>query len=76
MKKTMIYLTEEQALLLKRKSQETGNSTASLIREAIDKYITSQKKEKDYFSFVGIAEGPKGEAISENVEEALKQIIK
>jgi FPC/CPF motif-containing protein YcgG len=76
MKKTMVYLTEEQALLLKKKSLETGGSAASLIREAVDKYIKNQKEEKDYFSFVGIAEGPKDEAVSENVEKTLKQIIK
>lgn len=75
MRKTMVYLEEEQFALLKQKARQQGQSMAELIREAIRRYLKSDKTRIDYFSFVGIGQGPKGEAASEHAEEILKDLL-
>lgn len=62
---------------LKQRAQQQGCSMAALIREAVRRYLGDDSKEKtDYFSFVGIAEGPKGEAASEHAEEILHKLLR
>ena len=75
MRKTMVYLEEEQFLLLRKRAQQQGRSMAELIREALRRYLRSDRTKMDYFSFVGIARGPKGEAASEQAEEILKTFL-
>jgi hypothetical protein len=75
MKKTMIYLEEEQFLLLRKRAKAEGRSMADLIREAVSHYLKGDSSRGDYFSFVGIGEGPKGEAASEEAEELLKRLF-
>jgi len=75
MKKTTIYLEEEQFLLLKRLAEAEGRSTAELIREAVSRYLQGDSSRVVYFSFVGIGEGPKGEAASEEAEEIVKRVL-
>lgn len=75
MRKTMVYLEEDQFVLLKKKAQQQRQSMAELIREAVRRYLKSDKTKIDYFSFVGIAGGPKGEAASEQTEEILKKVF-
>jgi len=73
MRKTMIYLEDDQFWFLKKRAQQQGRSMAELIREAIRRYLKGDKSKVDYFSFVGIGRGPKGEAVSEQAEEILKK---
>ncbi|MCL6642039.1 MAG: ribbon-helix-helix domain-containing protein [Candidatus Bipolaricaulota bacterium] len=75
MKKTMIYLEEEQFLLLRKRAQAEERSMAELIREAVSRYLKGDSSKDDFFSFVGIGEGPKGEAASEEAEELIKQLF-
>ncbi len=75
MRKTMIYLEDDQFWLLKKRAQQQGRSMAELIREAVRRYLKGNKARADYFSFVGIGRGPKGEAASEQAEEILKKLL-
>lgn len=75
MKKTMIYLSEEQQLLLKERAREKGVSMAALIREAVDGYLVREKPAVDYMAIVGIAEGAPGDRTSERVDEAMAKIV-
>ncbi len=72
----MIYLEEEQFLLLRKRAQAEERSMAELIREAVSRYLKGDSSEGDYSSFVGIGEGPKGEAASEEAEELIKQLFR
>lgn len=73
----MVYLTDEQFLLLKRVAVSSKKRMSEIIREALSGYLKKKNKEKiDYFSFVGIAEGPKKGKTSEQVEEILKETLK
>lgn len=43
MRRTQIYLTDEQGRLLERRSRTTGSTVSELIREAIDAAFTGRK---------------------------------
>jgi predicted DNA-binding protein len=45
MKRTAIFLKEEQVKNLQKLSDKTGAPVAELIRRAIDAYLESRKKE-------------------------------
>jgi len=76
MRKTMVYLEEEQFWKLKRRARAEGRSLAELVREAVARYLRPRPNGKDVFDFVGAGRGPKGEAASEQSEEFLKEILK
>lgn len=77
MRKTMVYLEDNQFLLLKRAAASSKKKMSEIIREALSDYLRKEKKEKDdYFSFVGIAEGPKKGKTSEQAEEILREVLK
>lgn len=77
MKKTMVYLDNEQYMLLKRVSRSSQKKMSEIIREALSKYFLEKQEQKsEYFSFVGIAKGPPKGRISEKTEEILKEILK
>lgn len=77
MRKTMVYLEDNQFILLKRVSSSSKKRMSEVIREALSSYLKEAKKEKDdYFSFVGIAEGPKKGKTSEQTEEILREVLK
>ncbi len=77
MRKTMIYLEDNQFLLLKRMAASSKKRMSEIIREALSGYLREERKEKDdYFSFVGIAEGPKKGKTSEQAEEILREALK
>lgn len=76
MRKTMIYLEDEQFVLLKRAATASQKKMSEIIREAVSCFLTERKEKIDYFSFVGIAEGPEKGRTSENAEEVLKEIMK
>lgn len=76
MRKTMMYLDDDQYLLLKREAESSKKGMAEIVREALSSYLKSKKKKLDYFSFVGIAEGPKRGKTSEMVEEMLREELR
>ncbi len=76
MHKTMLYLEDDQYRFLKKKAAEMGRSLASLVREAIAEYLGRCRGSVDYFSFVGIAEGPGEGAVSENAEAVLREHLR
>lgn len=77
MRKTMVYLEDDQLLLLKRMAASTKKKMSEIIREALSSYLKKREKGKiDYFSFVGIAEGPAKGRISEQTEEILREMLK
>lgn len=75
MRKSMVYLEDEQFLLLKKVAARSGKKMSEVIREALRAYLEGKGK-VDYFSFVGIAEGPKGGRTSEEVEEVLREALR
>lgn len=75
-KKTMIYLEDEQLILLKRAVSASKKRMSEIIREAISNYLKEKETPVDYFSFVGIAEGPKKGKTSEQAEDVLRKALK
>lgn len=57
MKRTQIYLTEEEKKAIEKLSDERGTTQSNIIREAIDEYIIKKKAEpqkKSIMDFAGI----------------------
>lgn len=75
MKKTMVYLDEEQFLILKKVAASSKKKASEIIREALAAYL-KEKSKVDYFSFVGIAAGPKKGRTSEDAEDILKEVLR
>lgn len=77
MKKTMVYLEDNQYLLLKKVASSSNKGMAEIIREALAQHLTTKTLSKtDPFSFVGIAKGPKNGDTSERAEEILKESLR
>ena len=76
MRKTMIYLEDDQFLLLKRAAVSSNRKMSVIIREALSNYLKGRKKKLDYFSFVGIGHGPKKGKTSEQAEDILREALK
>lgn len=64
MRKTSVYLTDDQAEALRRVSVDTGKSQADLIREAVQRVIDEVEPPVDtrVFHSMGIAHGGKARA--------------
>jgi hypothetical protein len=75
-KKTMVYLEEDQFLLLKRTAASSKKKMSEIIREALATYLKKRKRPVDYFSFVGMGQGPKKGRTSEQAEEILREVLK
>ncbi len=75
MRKTMIYLEEDQFLMLKKVAASSRKKVSEIIREALIAYLR-EKGKVDYFSFVGIAEGPKNGRTSEDAEDILREALR
>ena len=76
MRKTMIYLEDDQFLLLKRAAVSSNRKMSVIIREALSNHLKGKKKKLDYFSFVGIGHGPKKGKTSEQAEDILREALK
>lgn len=76
MRKTMVYLEDDQFIYLKKAAVSSGKRMSQIIREALSSYLRGQTQKADYFSFVGIAEGPEGGDTSEKVEQILRERLK
>lgn len=46
MKRTQIYLTEEEQLALDKLSEQRNTSKSALIREAVDEYLAKHSEER------------------------------
>lgn len=75
MRKTMVYLDEEQFLVLKKVAASSKKKASEIIREALAAYF-KERDRVDYFSFVGIAEGPENGRASEEAEDILKEVLR
>jgi len=76
MRKTMIYLEDEQFLLLKRAAVSSKRKMSEIIREALSSHLRGKKKKLDYFSFVGTGNGPRKGKTSEQAEDILREALK
>jgi metal-responsive CopG/Arc/MetJ family transcriptional regulator len=71
----MVYLEDEQYHLLRRVAARSGKRMSEIIREALRAYL-AEKAGVDYFSILGIAEGPRDGRTSEEAEEVLKEALR
>lgn len=71
MKRTTVYLSEEEAEGLRRAAAQTGKSQSELIREGIRK-VTGAKTRR--FHSMGIAEGS-GEPLGRMAEEMIGDLL-
>lgn len=76
MRKTMIYLEDDQFHLLKRTAASSKRKMSQIIREALSHHLKEKRGNLDYFSFVGIAKGPKKGKASEKTEEILREVLR
>ena len=71
MKKTSVYLEDEQVERLRQLAAREGRSQAEILRDAILTYA-EQKKRLRKFALAGIADGPGGSVADIPEEELLK----
>lgn len=76
MRKTMVYLEDEQFVLLKRAAASSRRKMSEIIREALSNHLKGRKKKLDYFSFVGTGNGPRKGKTSEQAEDILREALK
>jgi predicted transcriptional regulator len=77
MKKTMIYLEDDQYLLLKKIASSSNRRMTEIIREALARHLRTRRVRKaDALSFIGIAKGPKKGNTSERAEEILRESLR
>lgn len=77
MRKTLIYLEEDQFLLLKKTAASSRKKMAEVVREAVSSYLKRKSGRKpDPFSFVGAGAGPKRGKASERAEETLREAFR
>ncbi len=72
MRKTTVYLSEEEAEALRRTAAETGRSQSELIREGIRR-VTSRRPRR--FRSLGAGEGT-GELVGRLAEELLATTLR
>lgn len=71
MRKTSVYLSDEQAERLARLAADEGRSQADIVRDAIDSYRPAAPKERR-LSLVGCAEGDGTPFTQETADELMK----
>ena len=69
MRKTSVYLAEEEAERLARLAREVGSSQAEILREALDSYEPSRAADRN-FALDGCVTGS-GDSIADLDEEQL-----
>jgi Arc/MetJ-type ribon-helix-helix transcriptional regulator len=58
MRKTSVYLTEEEAAALRRIAAREGRSQAELIRAALDRLVEEAERGSRRFRSLGLGHGP------------------
>jgi hypothetical protein len=76
MRKTMVYLNEDQYYILNQIAKQSNRKMAELIREAVDILIKEKNRDRNYFRFVGIGSGDINGKTSENVDEIMREVFK
>lgn len=71
MRKTSVYLTDEESVRLVVLAKREGASQAEVIRRAIRTYAPRQPADRD-FALVGVGEGPGGSVADIPDEELLE----
>lgn len=69
MKKTSVYLTDEEVDVLRRLAEREGKSQATVLREALAAYDAQSAPDRD-FAFIGAGEGD-GRSVADIPEEEL-----
>lgn len=72
----MVYLTEAQRAALARHARSQKKPVAQVIREAVDRLLTSEARPRRRARFIGIASGPEQAPISEHAEELLREYLR
>jgi Arc/MetJ-type ribon-helix-helix transcriptional regulator len=68
MKKTTVYLSDEEAQALRRRAAETGQSQSELIRQGVRRVTRPHRQRR--FASMGAGEGT-GEAVGRRAEALL-----
>lgn len=78
MKKTSLYLTEDEAAKLRRLSNHTGRSQAELVREAVTEYVTSRLPKRKFLSAGAGASDHDGKSsvADEDIDQVVYELIK
>jgi predicted transcriptional regulator len=71
MKKTSVYLSEDDALRLQRLAEQDGKSQADIIREGLAAYERDRIPDRN-FAMLGAGEGD-GSSVADTPEEELFQ---
>lgn len=71
MRKSSVYLTQEQARRLARLARDEGRSQAAVLRDAIVSYQPRAKGDRD-FALEGCVTGPGGSIADIDEEELLR----
>lgn len=58
MRKTSVYLDEEEVAGLRRVAARTGRSQAELIREGVRQVVAAEESAPRVFHSLGVGEGP------------------
>lgn len=71
MKRTQIYLTEEEDEILRRESDRTGKSKAALIREAIDRLFgpAEERSRRRFYEALEASYGAWKDVPEEEIED-------
>src|SRR5205807_7581408 len=76
MRKTMVYLTEAQRTALARYARSRRKPVAQIIRDAVDRLLTSESRPRRRARSIVIASGPDQAPISEHTEELLRDYLR
>lgn len=71
MKKTSVYLTDEEIQGLRRLSAETGRSQAAILRDAVTDYVASHPPGERRFEMAGIVDSGRRGSFAEEDEEKI-----
>ncbi len=74
MKKTLVYLTDEQLEALRLRARSTRRSMAALVRDAVSSYL-GQPEASPLEGFIGCGEGEAGGETSAHADEILRRML-
>lgn len=74
MKKTTVYLSDDEAAGLRRLAAETGRRQAELLRDAVAEYVARHSPSRT-FECAGVMDSGRGRAssIADDIEERLAE---
>lgn len=75
MKKTSIYLTDDEVEGLRRLAAATGRPQAALVRDAVTEYVTKNAPKRKFLSAGAGASGSKRSIADEDLDRLLYEIL-